>query len=407
MMDLAIRDATLLPCTPGMPVIDGGHVAGEVVASAGPGPGPDAGGDIAITGMVNPHAHVRTTLFRGPCEEVGDRPFRYVLPMERKFATPEMVRTGTALAARESIRTGASTVADRNSFEAGVGRVLDAAGLRSVVGQTPAAFEPPDPATLDEGYARVAALAVEFRGHPGIVPPAAPHSTDIPVPRRVADRASAHPGVPVRIHLAEMDRASRSHGCCPEEVVHREGLLRDGPIAAHCLDLDEAEISRLTGAGVRVAHGARPSRGVATDGPTRGNTPDLVLPFRPASMFQKLLGARSRTDARPRRHPHGHDRGHARAGSRRADRLVRTRQGRRSRAYLAGRPAPATRPRTVCQPRLRRDARGHVWRSLADAGPARLDPGPQEGAARRRTEPGLPARRNDQNRSTGGARSTP
>ena len=209
MMDLAIRDATLLPCTPGMPVIGGGHVAGEVVASAGPGPGPDAGGEIAMTGMVNPHAHVRMTLFRGPCEEVGDRPFRYVLPMERKFATPEMVRTGTALAARESIRTGASTVADRNSFEAGVGRVLDAAGLRSVVGQTLAAFEPPDPATLDEGYAQVAALAVEFRGHPGIVPPAAPHSTDIPVPRRVADRAYAHPGVPVRVHLAEMDRASR------------------------------------------------------------------------------------------------------------------------------------------------------------------------------------------------------
>ena len=324
MTDLTIRNATLLPCTPGMPVIDGGHVAvaGEVIVSAGPGPGPDAaeildaGGDIVMSGMVNPHAHLPMTLFRGLGEDVYDRLFRYVLPMERKFVTPEMVRTGTALAAWESIRAGVTTVADMYYFEAEVGRVLDAAGLRGVVGQTLAEFDPPDHATMDEGYALVEALAVEFRGHPRIVPSVAPHapySTDIPVLRRVADWADAHPGVPVQIHLAEMasemDWASRTHGCRPVEVVHRAGLLRDGLIAAHCLYLDEAEISRLAEAGVRVAHNARSNSkagrgiaqveamraagipvGIATDGPMSGNTLDLFSQFGPVSMIQKLLG---------------------------------------------------------------------------------------------------------------------
>ncbi len=324
MTDLTIRNATLLPCTSEMPVIDGGHVAvtGEVIVSAGPGPGPeateilDAGADIVMPGMVNPHAHLPMTLFRGLGEDVDDRLFRYVLPMERKFVSPEMVRTGTALAAWESIRAGVTTVADMYYFEAEVGRVLDAAGMRGVVGQTLADFEPPDHATMDEGFALVEALVEEFHGHPRIVPsitPHAPYSTDIPVLRRVADWADAHPGVPVQIHLAEMvsemDWAKRTHGCHPVEVVDRAGLLRDGLIAAHCLYLEEAEIARLAETGVRVAHNARSNAkagrgiapveamraagipvGIATDGPMSGNTLDLFSQFGSVSMFQKLLG---------------------------------------------------------------------------------------------------------------------
>lgn len=324
MTDLTIRNATLLPCTFDMPVVRDGHVAvtGELIVSAGPGPGPkageilDAGGDIVMPGMINPHAHLPMTLFRGLGEDVDDRLFRYVLPMERKFVTPEMVRTGTTLAAWESIRAGVTTVADMYYFEAEVGRVLDAAGLRGVVGQTLATFDPPDHATIDEGFALVEALAGEFRGHPRILPSVAPHapySTDIPVLRRVADWADANPGIPVQIHLAEMesemDWARRTHDCRPLEVVDRANLLREGLIAAHCLYLEKGEIARLAEAGVRVAHNARSNAkagrgiapieamraagipvGIATDGPMSGNTLDLFSQFGPVSMFQKLLG---------------------------------------------------------------------------------------------------------------------
>ena len=324
MTELTIRNATLLPCTADMPVIESGHVsvAGGIIHSAGPGPGPsaseilDAGGDIVMPGMVNPHAHLPMTLFRGLGEDVDDRLFRYVLPMERKFVTPEMVRAGTALAAWESIRAGVPTVADMYYFEAEVGRVLDSAGMRGVVGQTLADFDPPDHGTVEEGWALVEALAEEFRGHPRVRPSVAPHapySTDIPVLRQVADWVGANPDVPVQIHLAEMQSemewAEREHGCRPVEVVDRAGLLRDGLIAAHCLYLNEAEIARLAEAGVRVAHNARSNAkagrgiapvetmraagipvGIATDGPMSGNTLDLFSQFGPVSMFQKLLG---------------------------------------------------------------------------------------------------------------------
>lgn len=325
-MSLLIANATLIPCTPDMPVIEKGHVLveGETIVSAGAGlPAAvqgaeiaDAGGDIVMPGFVNPHCHMAMTLFRGLGEDVDDRLYRYVLPMERKFVTPQMVRAGTALAALELIEGGVTTVADMYYFETEVGRVVDKAGLRGVVGQTIADFDPPDHKTIDEGFALTKQLADEFAGHARVVPsiaPHAPYSTDVAVMNRVARWADAHPGVPVQIHLAEMDSemewCAKHHGMRPVEVVEKAGLLRPGLICAHCLHVNESDIAMMAEREVRVAHNARSNAkagrgiapveamrasgipvGIATDGPMSGNTLDLFSQFAPVTMFQKLLG---------------------------------------------------------------------------------------------------------------------
>lgn len=325
-MSLIVHNATLLPCTQDMPVISGGfvHVDGTRVVACGPGPAPrvpgaemvDVGGDVVMPGMVNPHCHMAMTLFRGLGEDVDDRLVRYILPLERRFVTPQMVAVGTALAAFESIQGGVTTLADMYYFETEVGRVLDAAGLRGVVGQTIADFAPPDHASIDEGFALVEALVAEFAGHARITPsiaPHAPYSTDVAVMARVARFADANPGVPVQIHLAEMDSevdwAARVHGMRPVGVVEKAGLLRPGLIAAHCLHVDASDIQKMAEARVGVAHNARSNGkagrgiapvdamraagiavGIATDGAMSGNTLDLFAQFAPVSMFQKLLG---------------------------------------------------------------------------------------------------------------------
>lgn len=325
-MRTLITNATVLPCTDDMSVVEGGHVLieGETVRSVGEGPGPhdettqiiDADGGIVMPGMVNPHCHMAMTLFRGLGEDVDDRLFRYVLPMERKFVTPEMVRAGTALAALELIEAGVTTVADMYYFETEVGRIVDQAGIRGIVGQTLADFDPPDHATMDEGFARVEELVDEFSGHPRVTPsiaPHAPYSTDIAVMSRIAEWAVSHPHVPVQIHLAEMGSemywCKRTHGMRPVEVVRTAGLLRPGLICAHCLYVNETEIGIMADAQVCVAHNARSNAkagrgiapveamraagipvGIATDGPMSGNTLDLFSQFGPVSMFQKLLG---------------------------------------------------------------------------------------------------------------------
>lgn len=325
-MTLLIHSATLLPCTPDMPVVERGwvQVEGGTIAAIGTGAPPaltradtvDAGGDIVMPGFVNPHCHMAMTLFRGLGEDVDDRLYRYVLPLERKFVTPEMVRAGTALAALELIQAGVTTVADMYYFEAEVGRVVDRAGIRGVVGQTIADFDPPDHATIDRGFALTEELAAEFAGHPRVtasIAPHAPYSTDIAVMGRVARWADDHPGVPVQIHLAEMDSemewCAKNHGLRPVEVVEKAGLLRKGLICAHCLHVNGTDIEKMARADVTVAHNARSNAkagrgiapveamraagipvGIATDGPMSGNTLDLFSQFGPVSMFQKLLG---------------------------------------------------------------------------------------------------------------------
>jgi 5-methylthioadenosine/S-adenosylhomocysteine deaminase len=325
-MTLLLTNALLLPCTPDMPVIDKGwvRVDGETVTATGAGAPPaipgaetvDLGGDILMPGMVNPHCHIAMTLFRGLGEDVDDRLYRYVLPMERKFVTPDMVRAGTALGVYEMISAGVTAVADMYYFETEVGRVIDAAGMRGVVGQTIADFNPPDHATIDEGFALTEELVAEFRGHSRVMPsiaPHAPYSTDIAVMSRVARWADDNPDVPVQIHLAEMDSetewCAKTHGMRPVEVVEKAGLLRKGLICAHCLHVNESDIEKMAHALVCVAHNARSNAkagrgiapveamrkaglpvGIGTDGPMSGNGLDLFSQFGPVTMFQKLLG---------------------------------------------------------------------------------------------------------------------
>ncbi|WP_281406232.1 amidohydrolase family protein [Aquamicrobium sp. LC103] len=357
-MTVLVTNATLLPCTPDMEVIEGGYVRieGETIAEIGAGEPPriegaeilDAGGDIVMPGMVNPHCHIAMSLFRGLGEDVDDRLYRYVLPMERKFVTPEMVRVGTALGTLELIEAGVTAVADMYYFETEVGRVLDRAGIRGVVGQTIADFDPPDHKTIDAGFALVDELVSEFSGHPRVTPsiaPHAPYSTDIAVMERVARFADDHPEVPVQIHLAEMDSemewCAKNHGLRPVEVVEKAGLLRKGLICAHCLHVSGSDIEKMAHAQVCVAHNARSNAkagrgiapvgamraagipvGIATDGPMSGNTLDLISQFAPVSMLQKLLG-HSRKPMPGREVPAGGGEG---AGHGRPHRLARARQ---------------------------------------------------------------------------------
>ncbi|RDI58852.1 amidohydrolase family protein [Microvirga subterranea] len=326
MTSILIKNACLLPIDETMSVVENGwvHVEGDAITAVGAGEPPavdgaeviDVGGDVVMPGMVNPHAHLAMALFRGLGEDVDDRLFRYVLPMERKFVTPDMVRVGTLLGALESIEGGVTTIADMYYYETEVGRALAHSGLRGVVGQTIATFDPPDHKTIDQGFALVEELVAEFFGHERIVPsiaPHAPYSTDVEVMARVVGWAHDHPHVPVQLHLAEMDSemewCRKHHGLRPVAVVEKAGLLIPGLIAAHCLHIDPFEIERMASAGVGVAHNARSNAkagrgiapveamraagikvGIATDGPMSGNTLDLFAQFGPVSMFQKILG---------------------------------------------------------------------------------------------------------------------
>lgn len=276
----------------------------------------DGHGDLIMPGMINTHCHMPMSLFRGLGEDVDDRLFRYILPLERQAITAEVVRIGTELAALEMILGGVTTVVDMYYFEAEVGRAIDRAGLRGVVGQTLCDFGAPDHKSFDEGFALMDALRDEFRDSPRVtasIAPHAPYSTGPEVMERVARYAADHPDIIVQMHLAEMASemawCAEHHNCRPVELADRTGILSPRAVMAHCLEVTADEIAVLAERGVGVAHNARSNAkagrgiapveamreaglavGLATDGPMSGNTLDVLSQMAPASMFAKLRG---------------------------------------------------------------------------------------------------------------------
>lgn len=300
------------------------HVEGDRIVALGGGPAPelagaeiiDAEGDIVMPGMVNPHCHMPMSLFRGLGEDVDDRLFRYMLPLERKFVSPEMVRIGSRLAAYEMIAGGVTTVADMYYHETDIGRVVDEAGMRGVVGQTLADFNPPDHASFEEGFALAQELAETFAGHPRVtasIAPHAPYSTGPAVMEKAALWASDLGDLPIQIHLAETEAeiawARKEHGMSTVELALATGILRAKTICAHFLLVDDADIDILAESGAGVAHNARSNGkggrgmarvedmraagipvGIATDGAMSGNTLDLFSQFGVVSIFAKIRG---------------------------------------------------------------------------------------------------------------------
>ncbi|MBD3626229.1 MAG: amidohydrolase [Rhodobacteraceae bacterium] len=311
-------DGQLTEIERGWIALDGDRISalGAGDPPEGMGPVQDMGGDLVMPGMVNPHCHMPMTLFRGLGEDVDDRLFRYILPLERALVTADVVETGAELAALELIRGGVTTVADMYYFEDRIGAVLDRSGLRGVVGQTLADFAAPDHATMDEGFARLDALTDLYRNHPRITASAAPHapySTGLEVMTRIAQWSADHPGLPVQMHLAEtgpeLEWAQNTYGCTTVEVTDRAGLLTPALVAAHCMYPTDADMDLMAERGVHVAYNARSNGkagrgiapitalrergiqvGIATDGPMSGNTLDLFSQFGPAAMFQKIAG---------------------------------------------------------------------------------------------------------------------
>ena len=283
------------------------HTAEEVI---------DVNGDLIMPGMINTHCHMPMTLFRGLGEDVDDRLFRYILPLEREAITPDVVRVGSNLAALEMMLGGVTTVADMYWFEQEVGRALDKAGMRGVVGQSLANFNPPDQKSFDEGFGLVDDLREEFKDNDRItasIAPHAPYSTGPKMMERVAQYAAEHPDVKIQMHLAEMksemEWCEANHKMRPVELADKSGILRTGAIMAHCLELNSAEIEVLAERDIGVAHNARSNAkagrgiapvevmrnsgipvGLASDGPMSGNTLDIFAQLSPASMFAKLLG---------------------------------------------------------------------------------------------------------------------
>jgi len=287
---------------------------GDIAPQFEPAERVDCGGRVVMPGLVNAHTHAPMTLLRGLADDLRLDVWLmgYMMPVERAFVTPEFVSLGTKLACAEMIRSGTTCFADMYYFEEAVAEAAAAAGVRALCAQTVLKFPAPDAASYEDSLARARDFITRWKNHPLIVPapaPHAPYTCTTEILRACADLAVEF-DVPLHTHLAEtaheVEQSRREHGMPVVPWVSKQHLFDARVLAAHCVHVDEGEMSALKKAGAGVAHnpasnlklgsGIAPVMkmlargvmvGIGTDGTASNNDLDMFEEMRLAALLAK------------------------------------------------------------------------------------------------------------------------
>lgn len=274
----------------------------------------DCEGKVLIPGLVNAHTHASMTLLRGITDDrrLDVWLLGYIMPVEREFTSPELVRLGAKIACAEMIRSGTTCFADMYYFEETVAEATAEVGLRAVCGQTVLKFPSPDAPSFEDALDAGREFIKRWKDHPLIVPSIAPHaaySSTEEILRACIDLALEY-DVPLITHISEtaqeVEEWRELYDMPVVPWVKKLGLLRTKLLAAHCVHIDNGEIHALQNAGAGVAHnpssnlklasGFAPVRemletgvnvGLGTDGSASNNDLDMFEEMRLATFIAK------------------------------------------------------------------------------------------------------------------------
>jgi len=286
---------------------------GEVPEDFHPARVLDGTGHLAIPGLVNAHTHAAMTLLRSYADDMTlmDWLRNKILPAEAEMNRSDHY-WGAMLAAAEMIRTGTTAFADMyGPFMDVVAEVVIEAGLRGVLcrgisGATPyGEVKLADNTALYQAYhgAGEGRVSVMYGVH-------ALYSCPPNLMKKVA-AAAQKAGSEIHIHMSEtrseVENCLRKYGKRPFAHVESTGIFDGGTLAAHCVWLDDEDISIIKKYGIRVAHnpgsnmklasGVAPVPrllqegvcvGLGTDGAASNNNLDMLEEVRLAALLHKV-----------------------------------------------------------------------------------------------------------------------
>ncbi|MEQ7123734.1 amidohydrolase [Actinopolymorpha sp. B11F2] len=286
----------------------------------------DARGKMAVPGLVNTHNHLFQNLVKGLGDEMYLLPWvEAIILTTSEEMRPEDVYTAALLGCVEALKSGCTSLLDfmfglpDPEYHRAVLRAFRDSGLRGFLGRAIRDLNPDsgyrDPwyLPLDEVFDQMRELAAEFPSElpvPSVFPaPGTVRTVTTQGLVRIAEYADAE-GAQITIHMGEyveerdlaIDRWGMNAFAKCEEI----GFLSPRVVAAHCVQVDEAEMEIMARTGVQVSYnpvsncylgnGIAPvvrmlEHGIdvslATDGGACGNTQDMLEALRFGAVLAK------------------------------------------------------------------------------------------------------------------------
>ncbi len=277
----------------------------------------DAAGGIIMPGLVNAHAHLPMSIFRGLADDLplADWLNHHIFPAERNHIRPETVRIGTLLSCAEMMLSGTTTCCDGYFHEDIVAGAVADTGLRAVLAQGVIDYPAPgvpDPArNIDVASAFIGQWQGRF---PRLTPSIFCHSpyTCSAKTLTAAKAAARERGVLFQIHVAETKTEAAScraeHGMSPVRYLDGLGILDEQTLIIHGIWVDNDDLEILAKRRAAVAHcpesamklaaGVAPVHrmlengvtvGLGTDGCASNNNLDLFGEMDTAAKLHKVI----------------------------------------------------------------------------------------------------------------------
>lgn len=277
----------------------------------------DANGGIVMPGLINSHAHLPMSLFRGLADDLplSDWLNDYIFPAEQKHISSETVRIGTLLSCAEMLLSGTTTCCDGYFYEDEVAAALIETGLRAVLAQGVIDYPAPGVPDSSKNVETAVAFVNKWKNRSPLITPSifchSPYTCSADTLKK-AKQAADSLGVRFQIHVAETeqeaDQIREMHGMSPVKYLDSLGVINDNTLISHAVWIDEDDIKILVNRNARIVHcpesnmklasGVAPIQamigkgicvGLGTDGCASNNNLDLFAEMDSAAKLHKVF----------------------------------------------------------------------------------------------------------------------
>jgi cytosine/adenosine deaminase-related metal-dependent hydrolase len=298
-------------------------------------------GEAAILpGFVNAHSHLELTVMRGFLEAQEGDFFAWLrkLTVARMAMNDEDLMVSATCGAIEAAAAGVTCVGDSSSFAVQSMQALRQVGLRGIVYQE--SFGP-DPAVAEQNFAILREHVQRMRGHENNLVRAgvSPHAPYTVSPRQLEmiSRLAIDEKLPLMMHAAESEAERlfmtkgtgafaeglqkraiewRAPGTSTVQYLKQVGILDTTPLLAHCINVDDSDLSAIkeSGSGIahcpksnaKLGHGIAPfarflkadvNVGLGSDSVASNNTCDILAEARFATLLARASKPEERSES--------------------------------------------------------------------------------------------------------------